>query len=162
MVDRQVDADFQRKLDQFNDSQGGPSQIAVAWNNQSGRWQIYAVPVQDSHHPLARQKNLLQLMRTFPDGSDRRGVLLFTWQDDKNGYLPLDDRLFHALHWADSFSSRRHFEETIDEPEFKKELALKKNVREMTKACANYWYTLDRLAINPHIKGPGDWRHRYR
>src|SRR5687767_2959715 len=96
---RQVDPDFQRRIDEWNSAKGGPAHIAVAWNPQKSRWQIYAIPVADSAHPLARHKHTSMLMTNLPDSSGRRGILLNTWQGAGGDFLPLDERLFEALHY---------------------------------------------------------------
>jgi len=166
-VNRTVDAEFQLKVDSFNDAQGGPSRIELCYDPYSERWSVWAVPVQDSHHPLGRNKNVQKLLRPFPDGSGRRGIRVFDWCERDAvgrdiGFRPLDDRIFYALHLADSFADRRHFEETFEAPAAKKELAQKSHLRELAYAARSYWQSLDRLAVNPYIKGSGDWRWRMR
>lgn len=160
---QQVDEDFQRKIDNWNSDKGGPSYIAVAWNPVKERWQVFAIPIQESHHPLAKNHLTQKLMRRLPDESGREGVLLFTWcnRDERSndvGFEPLDDRLFQALDWADSFKSKRHFEETIKEPEIVAERTMKKRLRDIAGAATEYWYKLDSLTINPNIPAGGDWR----
>lgn len=156
-----VPEDFQRKLDDFNASQGGPSYVAVCWHPGKERWQVFAVPQDHGSHPLARRDITIKLCRPFPDGSSRRGVLLFTWcrRDNHNrdlGFEPLDDRIFHTLHWADSFRSRRHFEETIEEPEMVANAIRNKELRDIAGAAAEYWHGIDRLVVGPGTSG--DWR----
>jgi len=159
-----IDEDFQRELDQFNISQGGPARIEVCWNPTKHRWTVYAVPQGDSFHPLARNDVTQKLMTNFLDGSGRRGVLLFSWEDAKGDYLALDGRLFDALRLADSFRSRRHYEETVEEPEVKRELAMQKRLRDIAGAASRYWHRLDNIikSMNPSVGSTGDWRYRYR
>lgn len=162
-----VPEEFKRKLDDFNADQGGPTAIAVAWNQKKERWQIWAIPIDGSHHPLYNPGRLHDMCRPVPDGSGRMGVLLMSWcKRDSHGsdigFMPLDDRLLHALKWADSFADRRHFENTIEQQEFKKEAELRNDVREVAYAAKSYWHSMDRLAVAPHTKGGGDWRWRYR
>ena len=157
---RRADEDFRRKLDEFNASQGGPARIDVAWHPKKERWQVFAVPQDHTHHPLARNDITIKLVRPFPDSSGREGVLLFTLRAEDGGFMPLDDRLFTTLYWADSFRSRHHFDETIKNPEIQKELAMKKDLRERVSGATDYWYGIDRVvkSMNPDIKQPGDWR----
>ena len=163
----QVDESFQRKLDAFNGSQGGPSYIAAAWHPRKNRWQIFAVPRNDSAHPLARNEVTAKLMSNFPDDSGRRGVLLFSWcKRDEHardiGFEPLDDRLFTTLHWADSFRDRHHFEEVIKTPELQREIREKADIRAVAAGAANYWKHIDRVLVsmNTTNKMTADWRHR--
>lgn len=153
-----MDPDFRRRLDDWNSSKGGPAIIDLVWNPIKNRWQVFAVPVADSAHPLARHKHTSMLLSTYPDGSGKRGILLNTWQGAKGEFLPLDERLFEALDYADSFKSRHHFEETIKNPEIQAELSVSKKARDMAYASRSYWQKLDSLVINPNIPGPGDWR----
>jgi len=106
---RTLDPDFQRRVDEFNRCQGGPVHIALAWNPYIDKWQVFAIPVQDSHHPLARNSVTASLRRPLPDDSSRDGILLFTWQDENGVPLPLDERLFDSLRLADSFRDKEHF-----------------------------------------------------
>ncbi len=155
-----VDSDFQRELDLFNESQGGPAYIAVCWDVRRDRWTIWAIPVDYGTHPLAKNWVTPTLMRDFLDGSGRRGVFLFSWTDpDSNppgGYMPLDGRLFNALRYADTFRDRKHFEHTVEEPELKKEMLLKKETRDIAYGAASYWAGLERVMMGSHFKG--NWR----
>lgn len=164
---RTIDQDWERKLDEFNSAQGGPSRVAICYDPKIERWTVWAIPIQDSHHPLGRNKNVQILLRSFPDGSGRQGVRIFIWCDvDDNGrdigYRALDDRVFEALRYADTFSDKDHFEKVFTEPDMRRERNFNKFLREIAYAARSYWFTLDRLAVNPHVKGPGDWRHRIR
>src|SRR2546428_13510479 len=133
-----VDPDFQRELDQFNDSQGGPSRIEVCWDMRRDRWCIFAVPLDYGHHPLSTTWVTPKLLRPFLDGSGRMGVFLFTWQEPDGTFLPLDDRLFKSLRWADSFRSKDHFDETIKRPEIQMEMAATKDRRDIAYGAASY------------------------
>jgi hypothetical protein len=150
-----VDPDFRRKLDQFNDSQGGPSSVEVCWDPKRNRWTVYAIPVDYGHHPLAKNWVTPKLLRPFLDGSGRQGVFLFTWQSETGEYLPLDDRLFTTLHWADSFSDKHHFEKTIEEPEARREIAGEKERRNLAAVAREYWWN---LGIVSNASGKGNWR----
>lgn len=156
----QVDPDFQRRIDEWNAAHPGPADIAVAWHPQKNRWQVFAIPTKDSSHPLARHKHTPMLVRPFPDDSGRQGILLNTWQGAKGEFLPLDERLFEALHYADSFRSKEHFEETITNPDVQKELETSKKARDLAHAAREYWWKLDSLTINmnPANKQGGAWR----
>src|SRR5207245_268670 len=145
----------QRKLDEFNASQGGPSRIEVCWDIRRDRWCIYAIPQDYGHHPLSKTWVTPKLLRPFVDGSGRVGVFLFTWVDEQGNFLPLDDRLFKALHYADSFSSKDHFEKTITEPAIQRELQQKKELREIAYGARSYWFGLDKATSIP---GRGNWR----
>jgi len=151
----QVDPDFQRKLDQFNSSQGGPSKVEICWDMRRNRWCVFAIPVDYGHHPLSKTWVTPKLLRPFLDGSGRTGVFLFTWQDANGEYLPLDDRIFQALHFADSFTSKDHFEKSIEEPEMQRELSRKKDLRDIAYGAKNYWFNLDKQTSIP---GRGNWR----
>lgn len=159
-MNRRVDPEFQRKLDDFNASKGGPARIEVAWNPKSERWEIWCVPVMDSTHPLARNQNTAQQIRPFPDDSGREGVFLNTW-GTKERFEPLDDRLFEAINFADSFRDRHHFEEIIESPEFKAEARSKADLREKAAATRRYYQGIDSLTIGAHSKS-ADWRWRVR
>jgi len=150
-----VDPDFQRKLDQFNASQGGPSYIDVCWDMRRNRWCIFAVPQDYGHHPLSKTWVTPKLLRPYLDGSSKKGVFLFTWQDDRGEFLPLDDRLFTTLYWADSFRSKEHYEETVEQPEAKRELAEQKERRNIASAAREYWWN---MAIASNAAGKGNWR----
>jgi hypothetical protein len=150
-----VDPDFQRKLDEFNASQGGPSYIDVCWDPHRDRWTVFAVPQDYGHHPLSKTWVTPKLMRNFLDGSGRRGVFLFTWRGANGEYMPLDDRLFTALRYADSFSDKRHFEKTIEEPEAKREMELKKERRDIAYAAKEYWWNLANVTS---AGNHGNWR----
>lgn len=158
----QMDPDFRRRLDDWNSARGGPAVIDLVWNPKKDRWQVFAVPVADSTHPLARHKHTSKLISAYPDGSGKQGILLNTWQGAKGEFLPLDERLFEALDYADSFKSRHHFEETIKNPEIQAELAISKKARDMAYASRSYWQKLDSLTINPNIPAGGDWRAKER
>jgi len=150
-----VDPDFRRALDQFNDSQGGPSYIEVCWNPRSNRWCVFAIPQDYGTHPLAKNWVTPKMLRPFLDGSGRMGVFLFTWQDEKGDYLPLDGRLFAALRYADSFADKDHYEKTIVQPEIAKKIAQKKELRDIAYGARNYWYGLDKAVS---VAGRGNWR----
>ena len=150
-----VDPDFQRKLDEFNAAQGGPSYIDLCWNPRSDRWTVWAVPQDYGHHPLSKTWVTPKLLRKYLDGSDKRGVFLFTWQGAQSEFLPLDDRLFEALRWADSFSSKDHFERTIEQPEMKRNLTLKKELRDIAYGAREYWWNLAKVTAS---HGHGNWR----
>lgn len=165
----QVDVDFQRKLDQFNAAKGPPSKIEVAWDSKMDRWRVYAVPISDSMHPKARNGITKQLLRKMPDGSGRWGIPLFVLaqRDDRGvdvGFMPLDDRLFDALNYADTFRSKRHFEETVKQPEIAAEAAKSARAMDALKAARSYWWGLDNLTISYSKSSPsgGDWRWRVR
>lgn len=151
---RDVPPEFQAHLDQFNARQGGPSVIALAWSPKVARWRVYAVPVSDSSHPLARNGITKQLLRPFCDGSGRLGVPLFWWDD------PLDRRLFDVLYFADSFRDKRHFEQTIEQSEAAREQAKKARRLNALGAAREYWQAIDRtlVPVNPAMKSTGDWR----
>jgi len=155
-----MDPDFQRQLDEYNDSRGGPAKIALAYHPEKERWQVFAIPVQDSHHPLARNEITAQLTRPLPDDSGRHGILLNTWQGAQGEYLPLDGRLFEALDFANSFTSKDHFEKTIEEPEMRREMARTKRVMDAATAAKQYWWKLDSIvkSMNPAVRVGGDWR----
>lgn len=155
-----VDPDFQRRLDEWNDAKGGPTCIALAWHPQKDRWQVFAVPVSDSYHPLARNKHTAKMLTNFPDGSGRRGILLNTWQGAQGEFLPLDERLFEAINWADSFRDRQHFENTIEAHETKRELAQQKHLRDLAAYGREYWWRLNSVMknMNPEVNVGGDWR----
>lgn len=161
----EVDSAFQRELDGFNDARGGPTRVAVAWNPKMGRWQVFAIPVYDSAHPLARNQFTKKLLKRLPDDSCRDGVLIFTWcardsKGDDVGYEPLDNRIFQLLDWADTFKDRQHFEKTIQEPEIRAELATKARTRAVAGGVAEYWKNLDKLTIsmNPSTRAGAGWR----
>jgi hypothetical protein len=161
----QVPEEFQRKLDDFNASQGGPSQVAVAWHPKKSRWQVFAIPVQDAAHPMARNDVTRSMLRPLPDDSGRRGILLFTWcarnaQGDDSGFQPLDDRLFETLHWADSFRDKRHFEQTMEEPELRRKVAEEKRIRDIAYGAKEYYFNWDKLMMNYNtaIQRKADWR----
>ena len=165
---RDVDPDFQRKIDDWNDQIGGPSKIALAWNPRTERWVVYAIPVQGSNHPLARNDITKKMCSRLPDDSGREGVLLFSWcmRDHRHndvGFLPLDDRLFETLSLC-LVRDHRHYEETMERPQEKKEIEEKKSIRVIAGAQAEYFKNYDNLTIsmNPATRSGGDWRHRIR
>lgn len=160
-----VPEDFQRKIDQWNDSHPGPSDIAVAWNPRTSRWEIWAIPTEMSYAPTARNDLTAKLMRPFPDDSSRRGIKLFSWSEWNEhgqdiGYAPLDDRIFDSLHWADSFRSKDHFEETVTQPEILKEIREKKHIRAVAAGTAQYYHNIPNpmISMNPDVKQKADWR----
>jgi hypothetical protein len=167
MIRQTIDPEFQVKLDQFNASQGPPSRIELAFDCKKNRWVVFAVPFSDSSHPLARNYVTRNLKTRFPDDSGREGIRLFTWCETDNngndiGFKQLDDRLFTALHFADSFKSKTHFDDTIKKPELAAEARQSKQVKEAIFAAREYWHTLDRLLIAKSTKSGGDWRWRNR
>jgi len=151
---RDVPPDFQARIDTFNDAQGGPARIAMAWDIRAERWRVYAVPVYDSTHALARNSITRQLLRPFCDESGRQGVPLFFWDD------PLDERLFTMLRWADSFSDRQHFEKAVEGPEQQREAQQSRRWKDALNGAREYWSTLDRTLVptNPNVASTGDWR----
>ena len=156
--------DERRKLDEFNQSQGEPH-IEILWDHKQKRWTLYALSSGTSH-PQYSVENLRKLSRPLPDGSGRQGVFLFTWAQrdalgQDLGYLPVDGRLFDALHWADTFSDRRHFEKTFEDPEVARDVAQKRALRDIAYGARSYFWGLDKLIKGPHSVG-GDWRHRIR
>lgn len=155
-----LDPDFQRRLEEFNLSRGGPAYIAVAWDVNKARWRIWAIPVNDSRHPLARNGITSKMSRPLPDGSGRWGVPLNLWQGLNGEFEPMDERLFEAIVYADSFRSRKHFEETIEQADIQRELAQSKKLRDISYAARSYWWGLDRVVknMNPNVSSPGDWR----
>jgi len=159
-MNRQVDPDFQRRIDEWNAAHPGPADIAIAWHPVKNRWQVFAMPVADSSHPLARHEHTSMLMMNLPDSSGRRGILLNTWQGAGGEFLPLDERLFEALHYADSFRSKDHFEETITNPDKAKEIATSKKAADLIHAAREYWWKLDSLTINmnPANRQRAGWR----
>lgn len=178
----EVPEEYQRKIDAFNSARGGPTHVAVAWNpmakktlvktehgvpvyDYTGRWQVFAIPVYDSAHPLARNEVTRKLMKRLPDDSSREGVLIFTWcqrneAGDDVGYEPLDNRIFQLLDWADTFKDKQHFDKAIKEPELRRELADKARFRAIAGGAAEYWRGLDKLTIsmNPATRVGGSWR----
>lgn len=165
-MNRTVDPEFQRQIDQWNQSHPGPALIAVAWHPKKGRWQIWAIPTEISRAPLAKNDLTAKFMRPLPDDSGRRGILLFSWCEwdqfgNDIGYAPLDQRVFDTLHWCDSFRSRQHFEETIKNPELQKEIREKERIRAVAAGTAQYYYNIPNpmVSMNPDIKNVGgDWR----
>lgn len=157
---RAVDPQFQVRIDEWNASHGGPSVIAVAWNPKKDRWQIFAIPVENSPHPLARNDFTSKMSRPLPDDSGRSGIILNTWEGAQGEFLPLDERLFEALNWADSFRSKQHFDDTIKNPELQAEMAVSKKARDMAYAGRSYWAKLSEITIsmNPNVRVGGDWR----
>src|SRR6266550_8874487 len=115
-MNRLPDADFQKKLDDFNAGRGGPAHIAVAFHPEKERWQIFVIPVMDSMHPLARNEKTAKMIRPFPDGSGREGILLNTWEGAKGEFEPMDDRLFEAIDFADGFKDLHHFDQVVEGP----------------------------------------------
>lgn len=161
---REVPIEFQRKLDDFNASIGGPSRVEVCWNPRTSRWEVWAVPVSDSAHPKARNDRTKELLRRFPDGSGREGVLLFVWcrRDSSGkdvGYVDLDDRIFTTLRWLDTFNNRREFERIMYSDEAK-EAAWKEGLREIVASAVEYWKNIDNptVSLDPSIRAPADWR----
>lgn len=158
-----VPEDFQRKLDEFNASQvPRVSDITVCWDPHKSRWAIYAIPVSDTSHPHYRPDATRKLLTNFVDGSGRRGVYLGSWAQRANtghdiGFMPLDDRFFHALKYADTFSSRTHFEDTIEKTEARAELEQNARIRDIAYGARSYWWNLDRPTIGQHARNPG-WR----
>lgn len=182
-MSREVPEAFQDTLDAFNRSQGPPTEIAVVWNDKAfkrevkkdawgipvyeydGRWQVFAVPVSESTHPLARNSRTRKLLSRLPDDSGREGVLLFTWCERNEighdvGFLPLDTRLLDALIFADSFRDKQHFEKTIKNPELEREKRDIKTLQAIMGAGQQYWKGIDSLTIsmNPDVRVGGDWR----
>lgn len=164
-----VDEGFQRKLDDFNRSQGGDQEVTVAFDARKNIWTVWVVPRGDTSHRDYDPEKLRGLMRNFPDYSGRRGVLIFEWADEVEDpytgqkvvkYRPLDDRIFKVLRLADSFRSRDHFEETFEEPERQRELALNKEVREIAAGAQQYWWNIDKVSVGPASRGNWRWRHR--
>jgi hypothetical protein len=155
-----VDEDFQRTLDDFNASQGGPVTIVVCWNPRKDRWTVYAVPYDYGTHPLSKTYVHPKLMSNFLDGSGRRGVLLFSWQDVDGSYLPLDDRLIRALKLADSFQSKTHFEENFITPELQRQAAQDKEVRNIAYGARSYWWNVPTVTVGSH--SGGNWRRAKR
>lgn len=151
-----VDPDFQRKLDLFNDSQGGPVTIVVCWDPKRSRWAVYAVPYDYGSHPLSRTYIHEGLMTNFLDGSDRRGVLLYRWQDEFKNFLPLDDRLIRSLQYADTFRDKEHFKNTVENPEVLQELAKSKEMRDIAYGAKSYWWNVANTTV--HAGGRGNWR----
>jgi hypothetical protein len=161
---RTLDADFQRKVDEFNQSIGGPSQIAVAWNPRINRWEVWAVPVADSFHPLAKNDHTRKLLRPFPDDSGRWGIRLFVWcrrdtQGRDIGPCEPDDRIFSLLRFVDRFD-KDAFRRSVEAPEAQRELAERQALRDTVGAAVEYYWHLDRalVPVNPAIPTTGDWR----
>jgi hypothetical protein len=165
MIRQEAPEDFLRDLDNFNASRGGPTRVAPAWNPQLARWQIFAIPVYDSPHPLARNQFTKKLMKRLPDDSGREGVLIFTWcaRDAAGrdvGFEPLDTRIFQLLDWADTFKDKQHFEKAIQEPELQREIAQKRRFRAVAGGVAEYWRNFQKLTLsmNPATRTGAGWR----
>lgn len=157
-MQREPDGGFLQKLRDFNDSQGGPMEVAVCWDDIKHRWVVWVIPHGPVTHPLHSPKKVRQHLKTMPDG--RKGVKLFTWQDGEGEYLPLDDRLLHSLKLADSFSSRQHFEEAVENPETLKNMQERDGLRDVLQGTMDYYYGWDRAVIGPGSRGDWRWRHR--
>lgn len=162
---RHPDPDFTRELALFNDQQGGPTAVDVAWHPEKERWQVFAVPQYQSSHPLAQHDATAKLMSNFPDESGKRGILLFTWCERDKGYAdagfkPLDSRLFYFLRWADTFRDKDHFKETIEDPQLVREMAEKKHLRDIVGGGVEYFNKLDKVTVsmNPATKAGAGWR----
>jgi hypothetical protein len=161
---RDVPVEFQRKVDDFNRSIGGPSQIAVVWNPRIDRWEVWAIPVADSAHPRARNDVTRKLLRRFPDDSGRWGIRLFVWcKRDAAGRdiasCELDDRIFSLLRFVDRFD-KESFRRSVEEPEAKKALAEQQALRDVVGAAVEYYWRLDTpiVSMNPRLPATGDWR----
>ncbi len=166
---RTVPEDFQRKVDDWNAGHPGPAAIAIAYNPRDERWEVWAVPTEMSSFAGARNDVTARLVRPLPDDSSRQGIKLFKWAEynekgQEIGYLPLDNRVFDAIHYADSFRSKDHFKDTVSNPEVEKEVREKAHVRAIAAGAAQYWKSFDRplVSMNPSIKSGGDWRWRTR
>lgn len=155
--------DFQRKLDEFNDSQGPGVKVDVCFDPKIKRWTVWAVPQGDTSHPKYNPRALRQLIRPFPDDSGRWGVKIFTWAEsnergEDTGPRALDDRIFQVLRVADSFRSREHFEEVFEEPEQRRAMETSKMIRDIAYGARSYWWGLDRPTVGARSRG--DWRWR--
>lgn len=155
-----LDEDTQRGLDQFNQSQGGPARIELCWHPYKDRWAIFAVPQDYGTHPLAKNWVTPKLMTPFPDGSGRQGVALGLWQGANGEYLPIDERFYEALRYADSFRSKDHYDEVFTQREQAQELEESKRLRDIAYGAKNYWFHYDRVikSMNPANGSTGDWR----
>lgn len=173
----EVPEDFQRKVDAFNDSRGGPVRVAVVWDpkavkfqtkvlygqpvyDYNGRWKVYSVPT------VIDNKAMKAFARPLPDDSGRLGMLVFTWckrneAGDDVGFEPLDDRIFKTLDELDTFKDRDSYDRLVNKPTERKEEAERKGLREIAGAQAEYFRFLDKLTVsmNPATRGVrGDWR----
>lgn len=151
-----LDEDTKRKIDDFNASQGGPARIELCWDPRRDRWCVFAIPQDYGTHPLSKSWVTPALLRPFLDGSGRRGVFLNTWQDEHGDYLPVDERLFDALRYADTFRDKEHYENNFKRVEVQKELALEKGRRDIAYGARSYWQGLDRVMVGSGFKG--NWK----
>lgn len=155
---REPDEGFLRKLDDFNDAQGGPMRVAVYWSDKKERWDVWILVCGEPSSFGYDATTLKRLLKKTPDSKD--GVRLFTWEKENGEYLPLDDRLLHALKLADSFSSRDHFKRTVEDPEAKKEAEMDSGLADVFRGAASYYYGFDNAVVG--AGGGGNWRHRIR
>jgi len=160
---KEMDRDFARTLKRYNEDHPGPD-IGVFWNSTSlcldrkrglwgGRWEIW-VEVTDNSHP--GNKYLDKTGDTWHNG--KRWRFLNTYKNDDGSFAPLDDRVFTALHWADTWRNKNHYDETVmslDRSKREQELAA---TRETASQLASYWrdYGDDVSKFGPGTTG--NWR----
>lgn len=161
---REIPIEFQRKLDEFNRSVGGPTEVRVVWEPRSERWEVWAIPLYPSSHPKARFFHR-GLLKRLPTEEELWGVHIFTWcVRDENGrdigYAPLDDRIFTVLRTIDTYKRSLSASELRERLEEEKDEREKKRLRDIIYSLAEYYKRIDSpiISMDPSIRVKGDWR----
>lgn len=136
--------------------------IKLFWNTPDERWEIYVALV-DNNHPKNRFTRSTR--DRYVNGYWYR--LLQTWceRDDRgldSGYAPIDRRLLRSLTEADTFRTRRFYEEAIEDVEQATLSRAKRDVQEAVVASQQYYASMNTPIISPGSPGRGDWRHKIR
>lgn len=155
---RKPSPDFQQKLREYNRAYGSP-EIAVVWNPMSvnlghgrwdPRWEIW-VEVTDN----TKQRRIVKSGRDIEvDGKTWR--FLNTWEYPDESYAPLDDRVFHGLREADTWTHAETYHEMIEKPERYREEQSTKVLQDAAYGARSYWQGRTRAQIGPGTRG--DWR----
>lgn len=134
--------------------------IRMSDDTYEGRWKIY-YKLEENSHPHFRATRSRH--DVWHNGAWHR--LIQTWSErnyrgDDVGFAPIDSRLINVLHQADTFRSRRWYEDNIEHPEARRIQGAEADMMQTGRDVADYYHNMDNPAVGRYTKG--SWRHRIR
>lgn len=154
---REVDPNFQRKLDDYNHAYGSP-RIKFRWNPEARkidderwdpRWEIW-IELVDNQFSGKKERNTKDI---YEDGAWWR--FLQSWEMEGQ-FLPLDDRFFVAARLADTWSDREHYNKAFEEPDELRRKEVWNDLKNMAGGVGSYWRGWGKTLVGPASRG--DWR----
>lgn len=156
---RALDREIQRKLKSWNEDHPGPD-VAIVWNPLAvklgqgcydPRWEIWVEVTSNSHpnHRFVEKQGDIRF-----DGCTWR--FLNTYKQPDGSFAPLDDRLFRALYWSDTWRHREHYEEALVSQDIRKKKAETDMIRDTAYGLTEKWKNFDRTQVGSGSSG--NWR----